>query len=223
MQMILKDYYSLNELSSLIRAPVLDVLYLLHKEKSPVYFRYCGYVRVINEPEESHITYNTSFLKIFNFHLEDFYFHLLGKRSGAFETFSFSANKSEYVGTRLITVSSDDLGYRPPPESFMKSRQAISIDNIFIMQTDIDLEYLTRSSVPEHKPLSTKERDNLYATIGVMARALADSKGTKYKVGDKVNVSQVTQLLIPKYIPDESTGLSERSLRERITKGLSLL
>tara|TARA_R110000744_G_scaffold78514_15_gene154692 strand:+ start:6150 stop:6920 length:771 start_codon:yes stop_codon:yes gene_type:complete len=93
-----------------------------------------------------------------------------------------------------------------------------------------DLETYQRPSDVEQKPVieSTKENTNLYKTIGLLSQALIDSGSKNLMKGDEPNYSAIARKL-ERFIPTdplgmkECHGLSERSLRERIKKGLDSL
>ncbi|XPF93850.1 hypothetical protein ACM9HF_17805 [Colwellia sp. RE-S-Sl-9] len=72
------------------------------------------------------------------------------------------------------------------------------------------------------KSPSTRETDNLYKTIGLLTKALVSTKGNMLGTVDKPTVLQVAKKL-EEYLPELQAGLSERAIRERITKGIKLL
>lgn len=222
MEWLPKKYYSLSELSKNTNVAVLDLLYSIQITNTPVHIKYNGSVRVIKEGISSVVVYNSSFIKMLNYEVEDLYFHLVEKNKTDYCSFSFSTEGSKYDGDRLITVKTDSLSFPAPIESFKKCQQHINIDNVFLMESDIDLSYLNKPTVEDHKVLTTKEREYLQATIGLLTKALVDVKGVAYKSGDKVNASKVTTLL-SKYLPGDTSGLSDSALRRRIAKGLSIL
>jgi len=81
---------------------------------------------------------------------------------------------------------------------------------------------------PQHITNSSKENTNLYRTIGLFATAVVDLGGKNLRINGKINVDAVAKKL-EQYIPQdpfgniESQGLKNRSLRDRIAKGLDLL
>lgn len=77
----------------------------------------------------------------------------------------------------------------------------------------------------KNKPLTTRERNNLLKTIGVLVRLHFDekSKSAVYKNGNKLNASQIAQTLLTKAeeLQIETKGLE--SLDRKITEALKLL
>jgi len=75
---------------------------------------------------------------------------------------------------------------------------------------------------------SSKENANLYKTIGLLSHALIDSGSKNLMKGDEPNYSAIVRKL-ERFIPTdpvgmrETHGLSERSLRERVKKGVDSL
>jgi len=111
----------------------------------------------------------------------------------------------------------------------------LTLDQIVIpMSVVISYENKNSCSIdkPEHSKnndeLQTKERSNLYKTIGLLAKALLDSGIKNLKTDEKANITAIARK-IERYIPSdpmgqkECHGLSERSLRARLTKGLESL
>jgi hypothetical protein len=70
---------------------------------------------------------------------------------------------------------------------------------------------------------STKERDNLFKTIGLLALAFIEqSKSNRFGSKEKPIIDPIAKEL-EKYLPENSGGLSNRVIRERLSKGLNTL
>ncbi len=81
------------------------------------------------------------------------------------------------------------------------------------------------------KPLKDNERDNLLKVIGLLSMALADNNdnGERYGTKEKPNANNIADLLST-YIPNsnssskkEDTGITARTNRDRIGKGIKLI
>ncbi len=76
------------------------------------------------------------------------------------------------------------------------------------------------------KELFPRERDNLLKTIGVLTQLLVKAqKGPKLGSCEKPNINQIAAKIV-QYLSDNDLsqiGLSDRTLRDRINKALSLL
>lgn len=77
-------------------------------------------------------------------------------------------------------------------------------------------------SVDDETRLNTRERDNLYKIIGLLTFALNEKSGNSLKNGDKISSSAVASQL-ERFVHGDTAGLSSRSLREKIKKGMDLV
>ena len=66
------------------------------------------------------------------------------------------------------------------------------------------------------------EKENLLITIGALASTIANDHENKFKKGDDINVSQVTNHVL-ELIGDNLYGIGKSSLHDRISKGVKLL
>ncbi|GAA5136810.1 hypothetical protein [Thalassotalea piscium] len=219
----MKEYYSIDELSNLWKIPAVDILYTIQSKDIPAYIRYCGYIRIINSPNPCTLSYHSSFLKMWAHQVENFYFNLIERNENQYKIFSFSTENSDYIGDRLISVSSKDItNYSPSPDSYKKLYQEVTLHNVFIYRTDFSLFGLSLTHINGCVDFSDKERKNLYKTIGLLTKALTHSKGNILGDTEKPVINQVA-IELSKYLPDDDTGLKDRALRERISKGLNYL
>ena len=104
----------------------------------------------------------------------------------------------------------------------------ISTPAITTYENNIAQEKHESSQLKNNDGMQTKEKTNLYKTIGLLTKALLDKGSANLKVNNKVNIKAIASKL-EQYIPSdpkgqkELHGLSERSLRDRLTKGLESL
>jgi len=70
--------------------------------------------------------------------------------------------------------------------------------------------------------IKVTEKENLLITIGALASTIANDHENKFKKGDDVNVSQVTNYVLG-LIGDKLHGIGKSSLNDRISKGVKLL
>ncbi|PKH88273.1 hypothetical protein [Colwellia sp. Bg11-28] len=120
------------------------------------------------------------------------------------------------------------------------------INNPIYPQINIDDIVITAKSMHEYKqkisskptdleedsttnsPSKTRLINNLYRIIGLLAKALMVKDEQKIKPGNKPNIAGIAKHII-RFLPSdpfgqvESQGLSDRSLRDQITKGLDSL
>lgn len=70
---------------------------------------------------------------------------------------------------------------------------------------------------------STKERDNLFKTIGLLALAFVEqNKSNRFGSKEKPTIDPIAKEL-EKYLPENSAGLGNRAIRERLSKGVDTL
>jgi len=105
-----------------------------------------------------------------------------------------------------------------------KHDQLIPIESLVITRQELNHveEFHFKGKL---KPLKSNERDNLYMTIGVLARLIADIVPKKYGSPDNVKAQPMATALDQHMAKHKisTKGLSSKSLAKRIGEGLKLL
>jgi len=111
--------------------------------------------------------------------------------------------------------------YSPHPEKY---DQLIPVESLVITRQELDHveKFYFKTKL---KPLKANERENLYMTIGVLARLVAKDKPNKYGSLDNVKAHPMAMELEKHMAKHKisTKGLSSKTLAKRIAKGLKLL
>jgi hypothetical protein len=84
------------------------------------------------------------------------------------------------------------------------------------MIANLESSYITNNDQ------SDRERSNLFKTIGLLTLAFTELKGIKFGSSEKPNINQIANEL-GRFLPENSYGLGERTIRGRIKEGINSL
>ncbi len=104
------------------------------------------------------------------------------------------------------------------------TEKSATIENVELLKNQLSDDWKEALFDSRISSQSIKEKDNTLKLIGLLSLFIADKKGISFGSKDKPNVSQIYRSLslLIEQLEDDS-GLKERAVRDKITKGLDLV